>query len=235
MKKTLLILLTALVFRLPLAAADNHVQDEKKSVISWGAKLGFTSCSTYLTDAAINGKEFEEYTQDTQLGNFISVHMQYGYDKFFFQTSLGLSLNKSAFFVDLAEHNINREEPENLGMEYEMTSLVLPLQVGYSIVNQPPYRMSLYTGPCMRIQSLDRYVCNVKSSYNITETPRRFLFGGTFGFSVQTGRTFFDMQYEVVLSNISKQLSVSKEGSEFSSLTLGRRMGIFSFSYGILF
>lgn len=236
MKNRLLILLTAVIYGMPTAAAGSSVP-EKESSLSWGARLGFSSCSTYLSSASIDGVEFENYTQDAQLGNFISIHVQYGYGRLFFQTSPGLSLNKSAFTVDLAEHDRSATEPESLELAYKMTSLVLPLQMGYSFVNQPPYHMSLYAGPCVRIQSVDRYGCTATggNGYNISETPRRFLFGSSAGFNVQTGRTFFNMEYEIVLSNISKHLSVRREGHDIPYLELGRRMGIFSFSYGILF
>ncbi len=236
MKKVILILLSAMLFHLPSAAVDNSVRDKKPDV-SWGGKLGFTSCSTYLTNASVNGKELEEYSQDTQLGNFISVNMQYGYDSFFFQTGLGIGLNKSAFQVNLNEHILNSFSPDELELEYKITSIFLPVQIGYSVVNRPPYKMSVYAGPSMRIQSLKKYDCNVsdESRFSVSETPRRFLFGGTCGFCVQTGRTFFDMEYELVVSNISKRLSITKNGTELQDLKLGRRMGIFSFSYGILF
>ncbi len=237
MKKVIPILLSVMLFHLPSAAAGNNGRDRITPDLSWGGKLGFTSCSTYLADASVGGKEFEDYTQDTQLGNFISVIMQYGYDRLFVQTGLGIGLNKSAFQVDLNEHVPNSFAPDELELEYRMTSVFLPVQIGCSVVNLPPYRMSLYAGPSMRIQSLNRYVCKVsdKSGFSLSETPRRFLFGGTCGFCVQTGRTFFDMEYELVISNISKRLAITAESDAAQDLKLGRRMGIFSFSYGIIF
>lgn len=236
MKRTVFIIPAILLFCLPMAAAGEYA-DAGQSSASFGVRFGFSSCSTYLTDASFGGMEFEEYTQDTQLGNFILFHMQYEYEKFFLQSGIGLGLNKSAFNVNLAEHDAQSDEPETLGISYEMTSMIVPLQLGYSIVNQSPYRMSLYAGPSMRILSTERYKCKVTEGdgYSIDETPRRFLFGGTLGFCVQTGRTFFNMEYEVAITDISKNLSFTGISEGTPSLTLGRRMGIFSFSYGILF
>lgn len=237
MNRTLFTLLTVIVFSLPAAAGDNDAGAKGAHDISWGVKLGFTSCSTYLSSASIDGVEFENYTQNTQLGNFMSAHVQYGRDRFFLQTGLGISLNKSAFTVDLAEHDRSATEPEYLELAYRMAGLTIPVQAGFNIVNQEPYHMSLYAGPSMRIQSIDAYECKATGGegYTISEIPRRVLFGTSFGFNVQTGRTFFNMEYEIVLSNISKQLLIRKDEFDIPYLQLGRRMGIFSFSYGVLF
>lgn len=234
-----MLILAALVPACGIRAAEADSIGMRKSTASWGVKAGFSSAGTYLSNASIDGIRLREYRQDTQLGNFITMHMQYGYDKLYLQSGLGIGFNKSTFYLDMNSSANEEQAPEEMCYSYRLTSLMVPVQIGYSIVNQQPYRMAVYGGPRMRILSKSRYETSVTGigSMQINEKPASMVFGATVGMTVQIGRTFFDMEYEAILSNISSGITVTDTDGNtgLPDIRLDRKMGIFSFSYGFLF
>ena len=114
---------------------------------------------------------------------------------------------------------------------------MVPLQFGYHIVNQAPYCMSVFTGPRLRYIP-DKYftsTINNTNPYSFTERPNGFCIGWTAGLSVQIGRTFLDFEYETTINNLSGSLNENKGAIPATTYKLDRRMGIISFSYGIMF
>lgn len=233
------LILAALIPMCRAAAAEADSISMRKSAVAFGAKAGFSSASTYLYHASIDGHNLRDYRQDTQLGNFIMLHVQYGLDKLYLQSGLGIGFNKSTFYLDMNNQAGGEQAPEEMCYSYRLTSLMIPVQLGYSIVNQQPYRMAVYGGPRMRILSdklFDTSVTGIKD-LQIEEKPSKLAFGMTLGMTVQIGRTFFDMEYETVLSNISDCITVTgtNGNTDIPDMELDRKMGIFSFSYGFLF
>lgn len=204
---------------------------------SWGAKVGFAANATYVTDAYINGHELTEYTQDTQVGTFATLLLRLNSRTIFLQTGLGLSSNKSCFFMDLNSWNPEAETRNTMSCSYTLKSLTLPLQMGYHIVNSPPYCMSAFTGPRFHYSPEKFYSVQYTNlePYQITDTPVELMMGWTIGLSVKIGRTFLDFEYEATINPISGPITDLNEIDPAPNYRLNRRLGIMSFSYGILF
>ena len=120
---------------------------------------------------------------------------------------------------------------------YSMTSLMVPLQAGFHFINQSSYCMSVFTGPRLRYVPDNYYSMSITNSapYSFTEKPNNLLVGWTAGLSVQIGRTFLDFEYEATISTISKSLVDTSGSVPAPDYRLNRRLGIISFSYGIMF
>lgn len=204
---------------------------------SWGAKVGFAANATYVTDAYINGHELTEYTQDTQVGTFATLLLRLNSRTIFLQTGLGLSSNKSCFFMDLNSWNPEAETRNTMSCSYTLKSLTLPLQMGYHIVNSPPYCMSAFTGPRFHYSPEKFYSVQYTNlePYQITDTPVELMMGWTIGLSVKIGRTFLDFEYEATINPISGPITDLNEIDPAPNYRLNRRLGIMSFSYGILY
>ena len=199
--------------------------------------MGFAANATYVTDAYINGHELTEYTQDTQVGTFATLLLRLNSRTIFLQTGLGLSSNKSCFFMDLNSWNPEAETRNTMSCSYTLKSLTLPLQMGYHIVNSPPYCMSAFTGPRFHYSPEKFYSVQYTNlePYQITDTPVELMMGWTIGLSVKIGRTFLDFEYEATINPISGPITDLNEIDPAPNYRLNRRLGIMSFSYGILF
>jgi len=204
---------------------------------SWGAKVGFAANATYVTDAYMNGHQLTEYTQDTQVSNFMDLILRLNSRTVFFQTGMGLSFNKSSFYVDMNSWNPETDASNNMSCSYEFKSLTLPMQVGYHIVNSPPYCMSVYTGPRFHYTPDKFYSVQYSNlePYQITDTPIELIMGWTLGLSVKIGRTLLDFEYEATINNIAGPITDLSKTVPAPDYRFYRRLGIMSFSYGIMF
>lgn len=204
---------------------------------SWGAKVGFAANATYVTDAFMNGHKLTEYTQDTQVGNFMALLLRLNSRTVFLQTGLGLSFNKSSFYVDMDSWNPETATTNNMSCSYEFKSLTLPIQMGYHIVNSPPYCMSAYTGLRFRYTPDSFYSVQYYNiePYQIADTPVELIMGWTLGLSVKIGRTFLDFEYEATINTVSGPITSLDETMPSPDFRFDRRLGIMSFSYGIMF
>lgn len=204
---------------------------------SWGAKVGFAANATYVTDAFLKGHELTEYTQDTQVGNFAAFLLRLNSRTIFLQTGLGMSFNQSCFYMDMNSWDPDSETKDEMSCSYQLTSLTLPLQIGYHIVNSPPYCMSAFTGPRFHYTPDKFYSVQYQNlePYQITDSPIELIMGWTVGLSVKIGRTFLDFEYEATINPISGQMIDLNNIDPAPDYRLNRRLGIMSFSYGILF
>ncbi|MGX8689470.1 MAG: outer membrane beta-barrel protein [Bacteroidaceae bacterium] len=232
--------LTFLVLVLTAATAQAGQPGKKGSDIPafiWGAKVGFQANGTYLSNAMIDGHNISDYIQDSQVGNFAALQLRWNSERFLIQTGVGISHNKSAFSVDRNSWDPQAESKDEFMYSYSMTSLMVPLQVGFHFINQSSYCMSVFTGPRLRYVPDNYYSMSITNStpYSFTEKPNNLLVGWTAGLSVQIGRTFLDFEYEATISTISKSLVDTSGSVPAPDYRLNRRLGIISFSYGIMF
>lgn len=204
---------------------------------SWGAKVGFAANATYVTDAYLKGHELTEYTQDTQVGNFAAFLLRLNSRTIFLQTGLGLSFNQSCFYMDMNSWDPDSETIDEMSCSYRLKSLTLPLQIGYHIINSPPYCMSAFTGPRFHYTPDKFYSVQYSNlePYQITDSPIELIMGWTVGLSVKIGRTFLDFEYEATINPISGPMTDLNNIDPAPDYRLNRRLGIMSFSYGILF
>lgn len=204
---------------------------------SWGAKVGFAANATYVTNAFLNGRELTEYTQDTQVGNFATLLLRLNSRTVFLQTGIGLSFTNSCFYLDLNSWDPEAETKNEISCAFDFKSLTLPLQMGYHIVNSPPYCMSAYTGPRFRYTPDKFYKVQYSNMepYHITDSPIELIMGWTLGLSVRIGRQLLDFEYEATINTISGPITDLNGIDPAPDFRLDRRLGIMSFSYGIMF
>lgn len=233
--------LRALTFILILNAVAIQAQESRSTLpafsTNWGAKVGFAATASYVTNAVIEGHHLTEYSQDTQVGHFAALLFRLNSRTIFLQTGLGLSANKSSFYINLNSWDPQAESKNDMSCSYTMKSFTLPIQLGYHIVNRPPYCMSVFTGPRLRYTPDKFYSVqyNNLDPYEFTETPTEMIMGWTAGLSVRIGRTFLDFEYEASINTVSGPMTELTEANPAPNYTIDRRVGIISFSYGIMF
>lgn len=230
-------ILAAILFLSAFCPAQARTEEDTwdASGFSYGLKIGFAATGTNLSGASVDGMEMEDYRQDTQLGNLGILQLGYGMNKFYLKSGAGISLNKSTFFFD-GDGELFPAGSE-ISCSYKLHNILVPFQFGYNVIDQEPYRMSIYAGPDLRFILTDRYRFDIAEQNGISfmEEAAKMTAGITLGLNVLIGRTFFDVEYERVLTDISKGISLEGADASGHRLDLGRHMGIFSFSYGILF
>ena len=235
MKRHVIILLAVLLPSVALHAEKTERKAPPVQTLTWGARIGFAATGTYLSDAFMNGHKYTDYIQDTQVGNFAALQFRLNTRKLLIQSGLGLSYNKSSYYLDKNSWNENATSKDEISCSYSMVSLTVPLQFGFNIINSYPYCMSAFTGPLLRYTPDKYYSVEYKNfqPYQFTDSPSRFIIGWTAGFSVQIGRTFLDFEYEATINNVAEPM-YETNGAD-TDYKLNRRAGVISFSYGIMF
>ena len=235
--KRALTVLTFVLLAMPAAQAASPAPQETMPVFTWGVRAGFAANSTYVTNAFIDGHSIEEYQQDTQLGNFAALQLRVNARRLFLQTGMGISLNKSTFSIDRNSWNPESESASEMELSYSLTSMTLPLQLGCHIINSSPYSMSVFTGPRFRIPFHDKYMTEFSgiAQEGWEEDITNIIPGWTLGLAIQIGRSFFDFEYEYGIRNISEGFHPVAAETPDPGIILNRRMGIMSFSFGIMF
>ncbi|MBR6371105.1 MAG: hypothetical protein IKS24_08550 [Bacteroidaceae bacterium] len=232
-----LALILLLVFlRLPAAGSDVHGVQSMPS-FTWDIRFGFSATGTNVRNPQADGKKLDGYTQDTQVGHFFGMDGYYNRKHIFLKTGIGLSRNKSTFYVDLNSWNSEAESVRDIGVSLSSYNIFIPLQTGIHIINKTPYSMSVYTGP--------RFIIPFTSSYNssfigleeqdIKENLSDFIWGWTVGLTIRSGKTMIDFEYESGISNISRGFEGTCPQPIPEQLVLNRKLNILSFSYGITF
>ena len=204
---------------------------------NWGAKVGFSATASYVTDAYMFGHELTDYTQDTQIGNFASFLLRLNSRTVFLQTGFGMNYNKSCFYEDMNSWDEEATSRHDISCAFTYKSFSVPFQMGYHIVNRPPYCMSVFTGARFRYTPDKFYSVQYGNvdPYQISEKPTELIIGWTAGLSVQIGRTFLDFEYEATINTITGPIYDINNMEPAPDFRLDRRLGIMSFSYGILF
>lgn len=233
-KALLFVVVTATV---TASAASPDTVVNRESSFSLGAKIGFAASSTYPYNIYMDGHNLREYTQDTQVGNFATLLVQWNLSRFMIQSGLGFAFNKSTFSIDRNSWDSESESQSTVSCSYSMISVRLPLQAGYNFVNQHPYSMTFYTGPSIRLTP-DRFYSvtyNNCEPYKITDNASKMVLGWSAGLIVKIGRTFMDMEYEATMNSMSGPLRDESGLTPPPDYSMERRMGIISFSYGMMF
>ena len=181
MKLHMLTFLALLLPAMTTRAQETGKAEDDVPVFNLGARIGFAATGTYITDAFIDGHKPTEYTQDTQIGNFIAFLFRFNSKKMLVQSGIGLSYNKSSFTMDKTSWDSESESRDELTCSYSMISATIPLQLGFHIVNRPPYCMSAFTGPRLRYTPDKYYTVEYGNMppYQFTESPARLVIGWT--------------------------------------------------------
>jgi hypothetical protein len=237
MKRRALAILLMILPAMTLTAQDLKGTPSPSYNFNWGLKMGFAATGTYLTKAEIDGHKLPDYTQDTQVGNFIALQLRITAKSFIFQTGVGLNSNRSSFFVDKNGWDSEATTRDEMGCSFSALSMSIPLQIGYHVVDRTPYRMTIFTGPRLRYAPSQYYTVEYTNTvpYEYTDKPTELTLGWTAGLSIHIGRTFLDFEYEATINNVSHSMYETTGNASAPSITLDRRVSIISFSYGIMF
>lgn len=212
--------------------------EEKK--FNFGAKVGFNATLPVVNSLRVLDFEANQFHTDYQVGYLAALFFRFNIQRFYIQPSPSWHYGRSHldFVITFPEIEGEADPPIKGNLRMHTQSLELPVLLGYHLVKQGPYGLSLMVGPKVKY--------NYKLDYNmaIDDHEIRFVnqdtpFGVNIvtGMGVSIGRLFFDFVYEFGLNQTEanfKQLSTSSPESSFE-IQLNKRTNVMSMSIGILF
>ena len=211
--------------------------EEKR--FNFGAKVGFNATLPVVNSLRVLDFEANQFQTSYQVGYLAAIFFRFNIQRFYIQPSPSWHYGRSHlhFTITLPEIDGAADPPIKGNLRMHTQSLELPVLLGYHLVKQGPYGLSLMVGPKVKY--------NYKLDYNMAIDDReiRFVnddtpFGVNIvsGMGVSIGRLFFDFVYEFGLNQTEanfKQLNASPESS--FEIQLNKRTNVMSMSIGMLF
>ncbi len=238
-----------LMFLCCLSAASQNLIEIKEKAFNWGGKVGLNAAFPIINSLTIDEVEMENISLQYKVGFQAAVFARVNISRFYIQPSLGWQYTEGdiRFSHPLPENGTNNlpdmvapNLPLDDQITYKAATLEMPIMIGYYLVKENPYALSIQFGPAFK------YNYKVRYNTNLTDQPREFAdentpFGICFvaGVGVSIGRLFFDFNYEFGLNEIASDFREIKNNtspdSENGALRIDKRTNILNFSLGVLF
>lgn len=242
MKKIYLLLLI-LPFCFP-THAQKFVKIEDKT-FNWGGKVGVNAAFPIVRSLTIDNQEMEDIRLQYKVGYQAAAFARVNIDRFYIQPSLTWQHMEGdiRFNIPQAENDLPNgtntwASVSKNRISYKSATLEMPVMVGYYLVKEGPYALSMMFGPNIKYNYKTRY------NTNMTGSPLEFEDDNTpFGISITTGlgvsiwRLFLDFSYEFGLNEVASNFrEIGKiEDTPKGTLNIEKRTNIMSFSLGFLF
>ncbi len=246
MKKLCLLLLMSACY---LPATSQKLIEIKEKAFDWGGKVGLNAAFPIINSLTIDGVEMENINLQYKVGFQAAVFARVNIVHFYIQPSLGWQYTEGDIrFNHPQQENGTSNFPEAIiqnytiddQITYKAATLEVPVMIGYYLVKENPYALSIQFGPALK------YNYKVRYNTNLTDQPREFAdentpFGISFvaGVGVNIGRLFFDFNYEFGLNETASDFreinNNTSFGSEKGALRIDKRTNILNFSLGFLF
>lgn len=238
MKKICLLLL--LSFSVLAAEAQNFIHIEDKA-FNFGAKVGFNSTFPIVNSLTIDDVEAENIRLQYKVGYQASIFCRINIDRFFLQPDLSWNRTEGDILFSLPKEAIADAEMNGIGgndqLKLKNSSLALPVMIGYYVVKEGPYALSVMVGPKFKYNYKVRYTTHfsdVTNEYINDSTP--FGIGVATGLGVSIARLFFEFTYEFGINQIESDF---KDKSSLQpverTISIDKRTNMLNFSLGFLF
>ena len=215
--------------------------DFTPKVFNWGAKIGFNSAMPVINSLSIDGTKMQNVAVDYKVGITGSVFCRINVDRFFLQPALSIHFTESEFsFTIPSEDNVMPTKSFSLSKEqFKLTthSIDLPVLVGYNVVKEGPYVLSLMFGPKLKYNyRVDYSPLSETSEHNYDDDSTPFEVGIVTGVGVMVWPMFLDFSYEFGLNKVQSDFTESHSSTPLQNkILLDKRTNILSFSVGVLF
>lgn len=245
MKKFYLILLALSFYS--LANAQIFFSEFKDKTFNWGGKLGVNALFPIVESLTINDVEMEDVRMQYKVGYQATLFARINLKRFYLQPSVAWQYTKgdirfnipqSSFENNIANENLYQNLVSKNQIAYKAATLELPIMVGYYIIKEGPFALSVMLGPNLKYNYKTHY------STNLTDQARKFEDDNTpFGIGIATGvgvsiwRLFLDFNYEFGLNEVVSDFHEIGNSQNVTQgvLRIDKRTNIMSFSLGFLF
>lgn len=214
-----------------LAQAQDPVRTEDR-MFNYGAKVGLNSAFPVINDITIEGLRADDIRVQYKVGVTAAVFCRVNFDNFFVQPSLSWRSSSSDILFTLPAETA----PESgAATGYQLTlkerSIEAPVLIGYKIVKEGGYGLSLMAGPNIKYTYKAEYSSRL-GDYESDNTPLGIGIVGGVGVSIW--RFFFDFSYEFGLNQVDSDFRDST-GMDSLDLKIDKHSNVLSFSLGFLF
>lgn len=228
-----LILLAALMFPCSFVAQEN----EKPLKFNFGAKVGFQAIAYNNPEFEIEGYEFDTNTlHSNKIGYTVAPFVRLTKNKLYVQAETVFGTARHSFDFKAIDNGDESTPLVQNRTTYNLRTICLqvPIVVGYHIIQEGKYQMSLFTGPKTKFVFTAHSEQEFKHFKDDTleEVLKDKCYYWETGLGVKIGYVFFDFIYDWGITKASEYIISKANSCKYRS---DRRDHIFSFSVGMIF
>lgn len=216
-----------------------HMKAKQNDTFNWGAKVGFSSVLPLVHSFTIENEPVESKVV-YRVGHMAALFCRINMDRLFIQPSLDWYQTKSEFYFDMPKKVNSLSSPRRLmsdQLKLNIQSVAMPVMIGYNIVKQKPFGLSIMAGANMKYNYKIEYTTNLdnyRDTYTTDDTPFRVNLVG--GIGVTLWQIFFDFTYEVGLNQRETNFKRAIDDVPLAgNIVLEKRLNMMGFSLGVLF
>lgn len=236
--KRLALLAILTLLSLSDAVSKSILEPESTSKVNIGFKGGFASTGLLMTDLYVQGHQIYEYESNSQVGYYMSLVTRMTMKRFYLQTEIMPSHIRSAIEFDKNSWDPEATTTDMASFKMNGYYMEIPLLIGYNIIDDEPYSMSLFAGPKITIPFTNTYSTTFVGfgQEGLCEEPSSYYFSWIIGVGYKIGRAFFNFNYNIGLNNISESINYETAPTDPNSIvSMDRHTGVFSFALGVFF
>lgn len=213
----------------------NAQEKEKQLKFNFGVKAGFQAIAYNNPNFEIEIYEFDSNTlHSNKIGYTIAPFARLTKNRLYVQAETVFGIARHSFdFKDISE-NATTLVANQTTYNLRTICLQVPIVVGYHIIKQGNYQMSLFTGPKTKFVFTSQSKQEFKHFQydDLEEILKKRCYYWETGLGVKIGYVFFDFIYDWGITKASEYIISNVENKKFRS---DRRDNIFSFSVGVIF
>lgn len=241
--KRFCLIISLLLFFFISYAQEEEPQTEGK-IFDFGVTVGFNSTFPVINSITIDDIKLENILHQYKVGYLASVFCRININRFFLQPSFVIDRSESDILFNVPsgiELPLLPEESSellNARIAMEKLSFQIPVLIGYNIIKQNYYALSLMAGPNFTYNYKVTYSSestNNSHEYVSESTPWGVSLG--MGVAVRIWQLFFDFRYDFGLNQVESDFR-SKDPSIpviSNNVRIDKRTNVMSFSLGIVF
>lgn len=222
-------------------AGAQTFREYRSKTFDWGAKVGFNSAFPVIDRFTIDGVRLEDWDTEYKVGVLASLFCRMNIDRFFLQPSLEWTSSQSDLFFMLPHSDVlvsdgdDPVSPEHRRLKLQ--SVGVPVLIGYYVIKEGPYGLSLMTGPKIKYNYKNDFSAYFSDGVRTYDTDRnRWGVGIVAGVGVSIWRLFFDFTYEFGLSGVEADFREKRSSEPLGQqVRIDKRTNMMSFSLGFLF
>lgn len=243
MNARLLILLFLLSSTCLMAQELDSLKVREKQITSfnWGAKVGFNSILPVINTLTVDGVPLESKVE-YKVGYMGALFFRLNIDRFFLQPSVAWQHTEAQLLFtrpklsDLSQPTVPSKQMSDR-LNLTIRSLEAPVMIGYNIVKEKPFGLSITAGANLKYNYKIRYTTNLdgyRDEYTTDDTQFRINLVG--GIGVTLWEMFFDFTYEVGLNHRERNFTRVADNVPLpAEIVLDKRLNMMGFSLGVLF
>lgn len=236
-------LLAGLLSFVSVAAGAQRFMRMEEKAFNFGAKVGFNATLPIVNGLEVDGNTVKAFHVQYRVGYLAALFCRINVERFFIQPSLAWHHAEGEVYFSLPEAegdaatNPTYDASAN-SLAFQSRSLEVPVMVGYHLVRQGPYGLSLMIGPKLKYRYKASYDAHIAGSYStFPHHDDPFGVNLSTGVGVSIGRLFFDVIYEFGLSQTvwNHEEEEVLPASFPHTVRIDKRTNVMSFSLGFLF